>query len=49
MTVKDDESLAEQGILDNQVSFAEREIRGGAREEQKVGWLGQTTEGLIQI
>lgn len=45
---EDDELLAEQGILSNQVSFTEREIGCGTQEERRVSWLGQTTEGLIQ-
>jgi putative transposase len=48
LALEDDELLAEQLILRDQLRFAEREIGGGAEEEGRASGLSQPPEGLIQ-
>lgn len=45
---KDDQLVAVQDILCNQLGTGEGETRGSAREEERARGLGETVEGVIQ-
>lgn len=48
LALEDNELLAEQRVLGNQLRFAEHEVGDSAQNERRTSGLGQTTEGLIQ-